>query len=520
MHLQRTTLTRGVSEVVGAVLLLGIIVMVSGTLAYTGGEMIQNLESQSQNEQIESELTVLSNNLRYLESQGQAQTTLNLQALPQDLDTSQINITVSKTTANNTTELFNTSYNSLAYTQDSSTYYINTGVFKIEDNFSTVISQPPIKFNQQTLTLSLLNVTTPTSQTQLNPQNLQLQSTNTDTQSFNTKNAQTLTLTIQGKSYQGYATLLQQQSNTNININHQTNTVTVELSETRYVISSLNQITATNSLSISGSGRVNGDIATKNYQQSGRGGYTGERKTVSSQYTSLTTQINKSVQHAKQHATPLNPNGTKKITAGYYYVDNDFNPQAKYYADAGQYGEYINTLNLDASQGNVTIIVNGSYELSDGQFTLNITNTTDKNRVRFVVAGNNYQISGNTQTTVQNAKTHHTVFSHPNITAKFNGHIDWDGIFYAPQSTTEITTEENNNCQNSSCITGSARINGGIVSDNVKISGRGTLTYTQTSKHQHSQNSHSNKKQTHKQSNHHNTSTSPIQQQYSAKYTN
>ena len=453
---------RGQSEVLGTVLILGLSMAVIGTSLTLGGVAVGDLITDAESTNVETGMAHLSSKISLValgDSDSQRFSLGAMRAGTLSVQPEAGSIRVYNATGGSR-ELLNdnrTTMGALVYAgEDREIAYQGGGIWTKQGNTSRMTSPPEYHYRGTTLTLPIINVTgegaiggRPSGQiTPVTVAEDAVPGVSTPLESG------TIEIEIQSDYYQGWYAFLNDRTEGETEIYHSNQTVVSTLTVP-------DTVTFDTALSVGSiyDGSGNGNVNNGNGNNGNNGG--GNNPLGSTDYednvqhrsaqpliASKIAEANES--NADEGCLPTCDN---PLTAGTYYVDEDLT--------------LSQDIEIDTSSGNVTLIVDGTFDVSE--YSITVTgDATPETGVKYYV-NNSLHATGNSAVgTDQDApQADRNVFYIGDglfDSSTGTGTIDFDAVLYAPDSTLDIA--------------GNGHFNGSIaVNDVEKIKGSISINY-------------------------------------------
>lgn len=431
---------RAQTEVIGVILLIGISTMVIGgsIVVATGSINDFSLVAQSENGEnsishVEAEMSAVAIGDSENREVSFSRTSDGRYLLRPDSGQVSVTYTQSGTEEWNVTRPFGAIvYNS----SDRDIAYQGGGVWSMEGDYTSIVSQPEFDYNGMTLTFPIIQVLEPGSDKvsvgyDNIPQSTKLESDRLD---FPLENG-TVKIEVTSRYYEGWYEYFQTQTETEANIYHDNNTATATLVPPKEL-----QLDSAVTLAEEYNGKskiISSDEVNENNPQPSAD------PLIDSELSAAET-TNDNGNHACISDTEIS--GSCTLTAGTYYIDSDVTLDKK--------------LTLDVSGGNITIAVNGTFDT--GSNSVSVEGHTD-NQVSYYIS-DDLQLQGGADVThasggssLQNQFFVGDQFTEDN--SNTNG--IFEGIVYAPES----DTDEGGNFEiEGALILKSLSMNGGAAS--------------------------------------------------------
>jgi hypothetical protein len=353
---------RAVSEIVGYVLLFGMVVTVSGMIIVMGGglvaEMSNDLESDRAEKSLQQFDSMVSTVALSPTEAKEAKLRTDGGSYRIREDTGQINITATNVTSGDTTVLHTTSFGTIVHQSGQhKVAYQGGGVWRNAGGGGQMISPPEFSYRDGTLTFPIINVTgqetidntvsiTEGSSSTVFPDH----SISGDVDGANPIRGHNLTVTIQSKYYRGWGEYFEQRTDTEPSFNHDENTVKAKLVPPPTPITADSAIINTGDLTIkSNSVVINGDVVLggtldDKHNEIDPGDL--KESTISAGAIEPADSIIDSAEDrlGEKGKPSLSP-PSRTITSGSYSVDND--------------GIFKKDLKFDTSDGDIELYVDG-----------------------------------------------------------------------------------------------------------------------------------------------------------------
>jgi hypothetical protein len=379
---------RAVSEAVGYVMLIVLVVSVTGSIVVFAGGLVGDLTGELESDRAEKSLQQLNSDASVV-ALGNAET--GQSELPGSdggsykiiEDAGRVNISATNVTSGDVTVLRDTSLGSVVYQNgDNEVAYQGGGVWRKAHTGSNMVSPPEFSYRDGTLTFPIIKVTgsprisntvtiSDQSSTGVFP-NQSLAGTG-DIDGGNPIRGHNLTVTIQSEYYRGWGEYFEQRTDTVPTFNHDENTVTATLVPPPTPVTADSAITGTGNLTISGSASVGGDVTLggtydgPNNRNAVNNGAVREGVAAASGLESATSVI----QSAKSRLNGQSGPGTSLITAGQYSVSDDsiLDSDTTFDTNDGDIELYVDEdvdINDDVNingDNDVTVYINGSFRM-------------------------------------------------------------------------------------------------------------------------------------------------------------
>ncbi|ELZ21862.1 DUF7289 family protein [Natrinema limicola] len=347
---------RGVSAILGFILLIGMVASISVGILLFAGDAMEDAEQRSANERVEQSFVELSQQMRAASSNDDV-------SHPIDLDVGQSGAVVKKDTGHITvtsdalSKDINLTIGTIEYESDDGTKlaYQSGAVFRETGNETQVVSAPPVHYEAETNTLTL-PVSAVAGEQKLGSGDVSISHNNTTTfQGANVVQNEDITITVKSDYYRGWESFFRNQAgDTSVqHVDHENRTVEVEV----------------------------GYIDLENAFDSG--------VTYSSDIDDFNEEFGDETR--KGNLPPMDPvieelvedaNDDSNNITDLSDVDDESELSGMYYTDELHIGKH-ESLSADASDGNVTLIVDGNITI-EGDLTVD---ANDDNALRVYLTG-------------------------------------------------------------------------------------------------------------------------------------
>ena len=369
---------RGQSELVGTVLILGLSMAVIGTSVALGGVALGDLVSTAEADNVENGMSHLSSQVS-LVALGDADSQRFSLGLMREgtvsVEPGAGSISIYNVT-NGSRELLNenaTSLGAVVYEgPNRDIAYQGGGIWTKYDNTSRLTSPPEYHYRGTTLTLPIINVTgegTIGGQTsgRVTPVDV---ATNPVPGVSLPLDSGVIEVEIQSEYYKGWYEFLSQRTNGEIEIYHTNNTVVSKLTVP-------DQVTFVNAISVS-----SGAYANDKHQNS-------EVSTNSIEYSAATRSADPLIADNVEEANETNDNSDTECVSNDTFDGDEFNDECTI-TSSGTYfikddSSLDGNLNINTSDGNVTLVVDGNFDIGSNNIT--VTDTTTDNGVSYYING-------------------------------------------------------------------------------------------------------------------------------------
>ncbi|MFB1065412.1 hypothetical protein [Natrinema sp. H-ect4] len=362
----RVTVTSnsGQSAVLSLVILIGMVATVSVGILFVAGDMMSNAEDQSETERVEQSFAELSKEITTASLNSDVSRTMDFD-IGQDgaivrKETGHINVTSEALEEDIDLTIGTIEYKS----RDGTTFAYQAGtVFRETGNETRIVSSPSIHYDTTTKTLNL-PVVTVSGQQDLGSGDVQL--SHNGTMSFQEANVvenESITITIESDYYRGWESYFRNQAgDTSVqDVDHENRTVEVKVG---YIdLESAYDSGVTYSEEI--------DDFKDEFGDQGRVGNMPEMDPV----------IEDMIEDVQEDIED-DPNKDLGVIDSDEHLEN-----GTYYADEiDLQGDH--TISADASDGNVTLIVDGNITMSDNDARLTVDTGGEDNSLRVYTTGN------------------------------------------------------------------------------------------------------------------------------------
>lgn len=471
---KNTKNNKGVSPVIGYVLIIGMSMAAIGVLLSSGSTAIIDLQTQVEVEQAEIETSLISLAQKQVSySDGTQYVYLNSQF---PLSTSETQISL---ITGDGTEVYSENITTLKMEiNPQESFYISSGgVFRTyESGYSEVISRPTLSYEGNTISLSVLDFYSDTDFRQSANSNMYLTHKEHNKIDSQLLEDDTLTLSIEGEEYQGWGQHIEMETDSEVFYEHDNDSVSITfgIDDSGMIIEPQSGIYGNGQVTSDQGSQINGNVTAGSI--SGTDNITGETTEGNyDEYESIDTTLNSIKTAVTENGEPITIENGDTIESGTYYHSEDLTLTS-------------GTTTFDADDGNITIFVDGEVSITNSA-TVEIVNTTDDTTVE-IVADNGYNMdSGSPTVTVDSGETgHHRVYIPSDSQVYISQSAHFEGIIYAPSITNSSNPNPNtgntgaNSCNESIdvCIGGSATVEGAIIGGNVYAGQNSTVNYDES----------------------------------------
>lgn len=361
---------RGQSEVLGAVLLLGIVLMASLTVAGVALSAFGGTQDQAEDRAIEQMMLDLRSAATDVGINGLDNRTLSLDP-PSDaqitLEETSSRITIvhrnytgGEPDADEATEtLYDESFGSFEVATDERRYaFEGGGVFREQDNYSRLVAAPPVAYRGLTANLAVIKLEGTADRG--GPVTLELRPGNQTLPEYPNRSKEyaegsnrydnpvengTLEITVQSDYYQGWYQFFTQRTTGSTTIDHANRSVTVAL-KSLTELQHFNAITAQGEISTNGQPTINGSAVEGEY-------IVDSRSIIDSEVSDAS---NESDSHACIGTDEIG-NCSSPLPAGTYYLPDDTKLTNE-------------SFDIDTTGGDVKIVIDGNFALQDNEITV------------------------------------------------------------------------------------------------------------------------------------------------------
>ena len=439
---------RGQSELVGTVLILGLSMMVIGTSIALGGVALADLVEQAESDNVENGMSHLSSKIS-LVALGDADSQRFDLGMSREGTVSVRpeagSITISNMSGDSRDELFNSSLGAIVYEGgDRGIAYQGGGIWTKRSNTSRLTSPPEFHYRETTLTLPIIQVHgegaiggQPSGRvTPVDVAQDAIPGVSTPLENG------TIEIEIQSQYYQGWDEYLSTRTEGETTVYHENETVVSRLTVPDVVTfdTALSLQSDLGSGDIKGSAEVNPDGSWE------------ENVAHRSAKPLIDTKI-EAARETNDNGGCLTESGIDgdcTISSGTYFIDEDTTLNGN--------------LDIDTTGGNVTIVVDGTFDIVNNEIT--VTDTETDNGVNYYINGS-LQATGNAYvgTDGEDAESVRNVFYvGDGFLDGGTGTIELDAIIYAPDA--DINSA------------GKGEITGSIVANSIeKLNGNMDINY-------------------------------------------
>jgi len=422
---------RGVSNVLGVVLLFAIVIGGTAVVVSVGATALDDTRGQLDTGRAEKAMTQFDSRSAMVALGGTSRQGVELATNRQsgysvEDSTGWMNVSYTNTTSDEIKTVTNVTLGSVVYENgDDSIAYQGGGVWKQTEAGSTMLSPPEFHFRDATLTLPIITVDggpalgSSATVEKDGPMSIEYPNESADSQFVNPLENGRVNVTVHSEYYQAWGRYFEQRTEGSVWYDHDRETARVEL-----VVpfdEDFDNLVATTSAS---------GIITN-----GASASVPSPKETGVNYPLADSRIREEVDKCDQSPSPCTTvSGSISANSGdTYYVDGDFD----------------DAISADTSGGNVTIVVDGKFEPS----SLSITGPSDKN-VQVLVT-DDVQVSQDIFGSYDAGQFSVVVDSDTRFDV--NGNKDFKGFVYAPGSECNMN--------------GNANYVGGIVCETVDVNG-------------------------------------------------
>ncbi|WP_435358477.1 DUF7289 family protein [Haloarchaeobius sp. DFWS5] len=470
--------TRAQAEVLGVVLMIGIVAVGAVTIVFFGSMTIEETEHNAESQRIEQVFSKLDASVDSvaLGSGSSEEVDFDIrsrQGAVHREDTGRIVVSA------NGTELQNHTFGSIVYENDGTVYaYQAGGLWRGEGENSQVIASPTFNYRDGTLNLPIPVVT---GEEELSSGRVQLRKNATITKNSSYVEGELVTVTITSDYYAGWAEYLDEQTNdVAVSVDHPNETVTVKLGRPVATGNFSRGLYATGGDDgdvevANGNAEIDGDVrATGDVTTGGAGSITGSADSnVGSSLPELDEAIKTKIDGAKDNASiPTVDPLTQTLDDGKtYLVEGDI------LAESGD------SIDVDLSGGDVTLLIAGNTTLDGG--SLDVSGATGGETVRVYTTGNfamkNARVGSGNATHLQMYGT-----STMEVAITGGSGSQFYGSIYAPRdedapglNDAAVAVNKENKCDEYDiCIAaGNSYVKGAIIGGSTYVGQSNTLEY-------------------------------------------
>ena len=419
---------RGVSSVLGIVLLFAIVIAGTAVVVAVGATALDDTRGHLDTGRAEKGMTQFDSRSAMVALGGTSRQGVKLAANEQagysvDDTTGWMNVSYKDTASGDSNTIVNVTLGSVRYENgDDAIAYQGGGVWKQTESGSTMLSPPEFHFRSATLTLPIITVdggpTLGRSATVEKgaPMSIKYPNRTASTDFTNPLENGRVNVTVHSDYYEAWGRYFEQRTNGNVTFNHTRETARIEL--TVPFNENFDDVVATTSAA---GITVNGNDPKPSPHE------------TAVAYPLADSRIEDKIDHCEQASSPCTEPAdlTSITTDGIYYMDSD----------------YSGGIDVDTNDGNVTIVV-------DGQFEPDSVNIAGPNVTQVLVRGD-ISISDDLQGTYSAGQF--ALVEHSTGEFNMNGNSVLEGFVYAPGSHCDLN--------------GNAYIVGGIVCETIDING-------------------------------------------------
>lgn len=474
MFRRNTKNNKGVSSVIGYVLIIGISMASIGVLLGSGSTALMDLQTQVEVEQAEIETSLISLAQKQVSSSdGTQYVDLNSQF---PLSTSETHISL---ITEDGTEVYSENITTLKMELNpQESFYISSGgVFRTyESGYSEVISRPTFSYEGNTISFSVLDFYSDTEFRQSANSNMYLTHKEHNKIDSQLIENDTLTLEIDGEEYQGWGQHIEGETDSEVFYDHDNESVAITfgIDDSGVIIEPQSGIYGNGQVISDQGNQITGDVTAGSI--SGKDNITGETTEGNyDEYESIDTTLNSIKTAVTENGEPITIENGDTIESGTYYHSDDLTLTSE-------------TTTFDAQNGNITLVVDGEVSITNSA-TVDIINTTDDTTVE-IIADRGYKMnSGSPTVTVDSGETgHHKVYLPSDRQAEISQSAHFEGIIYAPSITNSSESNPNtgntgaNSCSDEMdvCLGGSATVDGAIIGGNIYAGQNSTVNYDES----------------------------------------
>jgi flagellin-like protein len=396
---------RAVSEVVGYVILIVMVVSVTGTIIMFAGGLVGDLTGELESDRAEKSLQQLNSEASVValgsDTTGQSE-------LPGPdggsyriiEDAGRVNISATNVTSGDVTVLRDTSFGTVVYQNgDNEVAYQGGGVWRKAHTGSNMVSPPEFSYRDGTLTFPIIKVTgssrisdTVTITDQSSSGVFPNQSLAGDIDGGNPIRGHNLTVTIQSEYYRGWGEYFEQRTDTVPTFDHDKNTVTATLVPPPTPITADSAITGTGNVTVTGAATVDGDVTLGGtfYDPNGNNPVTGTVRDGVNAAGGLES-ADSVLQSAENRLSGQNaPGSNVVVTAGEYHMNTnslfDQNPNQPVTFDTtgGDIELYVDSDVVTETdlyiqgENDVRLYVDGEFHMSGNNYKWGDSNSVDQ----------------------------------------------------------------------------------------------------------------------------------------------
>lgn len=433
--------TRGQTEVIGLILLIGISTAVIGgsIIVATSSANDLSLAAQSENAKnsmshIESEINPVAIGDATTRQVQFSQTADGQYRVRPDAGEISLTYTVEGTEELNVTR----PVGAVVYSgSDREIAYQGGGVWSKEGDSTQMISQPEFDYTRQSLTFPIIQLRQSGENTGAYEPTTQATTLESDTLDYPLENG-TVEISVTSEYYQGWYSYFTTQTETEAEIDHDTNTATATLTVPDIIV--LDNSVALASVYDPPSGQNNDPVIPENELE--------ENRPLESADPLIEAELAaaESANDNDEHSciSESGISGDCELTAGTYYVDSDV--------------DLSGDLTFDVSDGNITIATEETFDLNSN--SVSVEGDTE-NVVSYYIAAD-LHLTGNGEITHADGGSpiQNQIFLGGQFTdgEAGSGTIDVEAIIYAPESDTEAG--------------GNFKITGAFIGNSLDVSGQ------------------------------------------------
>lgn len=471
IHLSQNSSTRGASEVIGFVILVGLAVVMSVfVVAAAQGGPISSLQERSANEQVKNTFSQISSSSVGAAVGGQntsetVPTPFASTSNPIEIS-EQGSITVKsyENSSDTTGDLvFQEDVGYIKYKTgngDKTMYYQNGAVWRIYENGGVeTVTSPEFHYNIETLTLPIIKLKANTD-TATNELSFNHKSTSRSTEQLATDD-KILRVTIEGPTYQGWGSYFESRFPPEVvDYNHEAESVTVTLGTAPTTYNTIGDeiVTLEGTLSTQGNNSISGDII----------------ENASKDLPPADNTIDDQKDYAQTSGTTLSSLDGKTLDdGGDYYVSS---------------ADIDNGVTVDLSDGDVTLVIDGNIDINSGSIEV-INSDGGENQLKTYLEGDLYMATYTSWVVDGSDKGANVLYASSTSEFRTQPHTTFEGVYYAPggggsTSNTSGSPSDGNNGGESDCGPGTAlcmqpqsTIEGAIIADSADLQPNTTLDF-------------------------------------------
>lgn len=446
------TRSRGQTAVLGIVLLIGVVAISSLGILLVAGDTTDQIQDQSERERVEGAFVELSTVMASSSTNDDISQTMDLAAGQQGAvakkDTGWISVVA------NESELINETIGTIEYEGDDGTRiaYQAGGVWRETGNRTQMVSSPPIHYDPRTETFSFPIVTVGGEQT-LGSGDVSV--THNRTQTFRNASVvkdSSVTVTVKSEYYRGWEGYFARQAGAPVieDVDHDNQTVTARLGH----------------IDIDGA-FDSGMVLSGAVGEGGNPGVDEDDYTTGS-LPEIDTVIDEMVSTFEEDEEHLGTvDGTSEggeLTSGAYFADEV---------------ALEDNLSVDLTDGNVTLVVNGSVSVTGGDLVVENWEQSDENHTLKIYSTGNLDVDSQEMcvdpcdgaVNAEQLQVYGTSEMHVSIGT---GDTPFEGIIYAPrddefEGPNEV--HESGGCDAQVCMQSNIEFRGSVIASSVHFQG-------------------------------------------------